>query len=143
MDRGYFQLSSHPKHLSWFRNIIPILDNLNSETLGDSKNASLHCGDVLGNCQQSTVAMNLSSVCVSPQTEEQVEQLKSLTEYMAKVLGDKVEKVVVSQRLADSPCALVTSKFGYSANMERIMKTQVKSAAPQSNANSGAVWACK
>ncbi|CAD6579331.1 MAG: Heat Shock Protein [Alectoria sarmentosa] len=76
-------------------------------------------------------------------TEEQVEQLKSLTEYMAKVLGDKVEKVVVSQRLADSPCALVTSKFGYSANMERIMKTQVKSAAPQSNANSGAVWACK
>ena len=65
---------------------------------------------------------------MSPQTEEQVEQLKSLTEYMAKILGDKVEKVVVSQRLADSPCALVTSKFGYSANMERIMKTQVKSA---------------
>jgi len=59
------------------------------------------------------------------QTEEQVEQLKSLTEFMAKVLGEKVEKVVVSQRLADSPCALVTSKFGYSANMERIMKTQV------------------
>ncbi len=80
---------------------------------------------------------------MSPQTEEQVEQLKSLTEYMAKVLGDKVEKVVVSQRLADSPCALVTSKFGYSANMERIMKTQVKSAAHQSNANLYAVCACK
>lgn len=57
-------------------------------------------------------------------TEEQVEQLKSLTDFMAKTLGEKVEKVVVSQRLADSPCALVTSKFGYSANMERIMKTQ-------------------
>ncbi|KAL3131506.1 Heat shock protein 90-5, chloroplastic [Trebouxia sp. C0009 RCD-2024] len=56
--------------------------------------------------------------------EEQTEQLKSLTDFMAKVLGEKVEKVVVSQRLADSPCALVTSKFGYSANMERIMKTQ-------------------
>ncbi len=80
---------------------------------------------------------------MSPQTEEQVEQLKSLTEYMAKILGDKVEKVVVSQRLADSPCALVTSKFGYSANMERIMKTQVRSAAPQSNANFSAVCACK
>ena len=61
------------------------------------------------------------------QTEEQVEQLKSLTDFMAKTLGEKVEKVVVSQRLADSPCALVTSKFGYSANMERIMKTQVSS----------------
>ena len=80
---------------------------------------------------------------MSPQTEEQVEQLKSLTEYMAKILGDKVEKVVVSQRLADSPCALVTSKFGYSANMERIMKTQVRSVSPQSNAKFDAVYACK
>ena len=80
---------------------------------------------------------------MSPQTEEQVEQLKSLTEYMAKVLGDKVEKVVVSQRLADSPCALVTSKFGYSANMERIMKTQVRCAAPRANTNSNAGYASK
>ncbi len=79
---------------------------------------------------------------MSPQTEEQVEQLKSLTEYMAKVLGDKVEKVVVSQRLADSPCALVTSKFGYSANMERIMKTQVRYAAPQGSANFNTGYAC-
>ena len=59
------------------------------------------------------------------QAEEQTQQLASLTDFMKKVLGDKVEKVAVSQRLADSPCALVTSKFGYSANMERIMKTQV------------------
>lgn len=63
------------------------------------------------------------------QAEEQTEQLQTLTDFMAKVLGEKVEKVTVSQRLADSPCALVTSKFGYSANMERIMKTQVSDAA--------------
>ncbi len=59
------------------------------------------------------------------QAEETSEAYKGLTEFLQKTLGDRVEKVAVSRRLADSPCALVTSKFGWSAYQERIMKSQV------------------
>merc|ERR1712146_63985 len=40
------------------------------------------------------------------------------------VLKEKVEKVVITSRLDSFPCVLATSKFGWSANMERIMKAQ-------------------
>jgi HSP90 family molecular chaperone len=60
------------------------------------------------------------------QAEETSEAYKGLTEFLQKTLGERVEKVAVSRRLADSPCALVTSKFGWSAYQERIMKSQVR-----------------
>jgi heat shock protein beta len=52
------------------------------------------------------------------------ENFKPLTDWMKTVYGDKIEKITVSNRVVDTPCLLVTSQYGYSANMERIMQSQ-------------------
>lgn len=65
---------------------------------------------------------------LSEDEKKQAEELKASYEGLGKkikdILGDKVEKVVVSERIVDSPCCLVTGEFGWTANMERIMKAQ-------------------
>ena len=49
--------------------------------------------------------------------EEQKAAFEGLCKLMKEILGEKVEKVQVGQRLTDSPCALVTGEYGWSANM--------------------------
>ncbi|GAB9470969.1 hypothetical protein Gpo141_00008196 [Globisporangium polare] len=56
--------------------------------------------------------------------EEAKAATAGLCKLIKEVLDDKVEKVEISNRIVESPCVLVTGEYGWSANMERIMKAQ-------------------
>jgi molecular chaperone HtpG len=60
--------------------------------------------------------------------KENFEQVKkdyeNVCKFIKETIGDDIEKVVVSNRLDSSPCVLVTSEYGWTANMQRIMKAQ-------------------
>ncbi|KAA6356899.1 MAG: putative Heat shock protein 83 [Streblomastix strix] len=64
----------------------------------------------------------------TPEGKKKKEELKAANESLCKVMkdiiGEKVEKVAVQMLVDDSPCCLVTNEYGWSANMERIMKAQ-------------------
>ena len=51
-------------------------------------------------------------------------EYKNVCDFIKSTLSDEVEKVVVSNKLSDSPCVLSTSEFGWTANMQRILKAQ-------------------
>ena len=65
--------------------------------------------------------------------EEQKAAFEGLCKHIKEVLGDKIEKCSVGFRLSESPCVLITSEWGWSSNMERIMKAQALRDSSMSN----------
>merc|ERR1712194_491323 len=61
------------------------------------------------------------------------EMYKSTTDWFKDTLGNKIEKAVVSNRLLETPAILVSSQYGWSTNMERIMKAQTMGSNDKSN----------
>merc|ERR1719310_244690 len=57
--------------------------------------------------------------------EEKKAAFEPLCKKMKEILGDKVEEVMVGDAMVESPAQLVTTEYGWSANMQRIMKAQV------------------
>jgi heat shock protein beta len=70
--------------------------------------------------------LNLDTSEKAKERKEGLEkEYKPLTDWLKDVaLGDRIEKATISERLTNSPCALVASQYGWSGNMERIMKSQ-------------------
>jgi len=80
-------------------------------------------GKKLKNCSKEGLELDDSEE-EKKKFEEQKASFEPLCKLIKEILGDKVEKVQVGQRISDSPCVLVTGEYGWSANMERIMKAQ-------------------
>eukprot|EP01118_Nematostelium_gracile_P012302 TRINITY_DN4477_c0_g1_i1.p1 TRINITY_DN4477_c0_g1~~TRINITY_DN4477_c0_g1_i1.p1 ORF type:complete len:796 (+),score=308.29 TRINITY_DN4477_c0_g1_i1:65-2452(+) len=65
--------------------------------------------------------------------KEVEKQMEPLLKYLRKTLGGKIEKAVISKRLTNSPSALVSTTFGWTPNMERVVKAQALSDATKAN----------
>ena len=77
-----------------------------------------------GGCLICAAEQETAKKAETDKKEEEKAACEKLLKQMKDILGDKVEKVVLTDRLSTSPCVLVTSEFGWSAHMENIMKHQ-------------------
>ncbi|GAQ77691.1 molecular chaperone HtpG [Klebsormidium nitens] len=75
--------------------------------------------------------LDLGDASEKEEMEKAEKEYVVLCDYLKRQLGDKVAQVKISNRISTSPCVLVTSKFGWSANMEKVMKAQAMGADPQ------------
>jgi molecular chaperone HtpG len=89
-------------------------------------------GKKLKNCSKEGLDIDQSED-EKKKAEEQKAAFEGLCQLFKEILSDKVEKVLIGHRLSDSPCVLLTGEYGWSANMERIMKAQALRDSSMSN----------
>ncbi|CAB4281575.1 unnamed protein product [Prunus armeniaca] len=78
--------------------------------------------------KEDPVDVYLMKYLVDYEDKELKESYKELTKWWKSALASyDVDDVKLSIRLADTPCVAVTSNFGWSANMEKIMQSQILS----------------
>tara|TARA_B100000902_G_scaffold399439_1_gene470292 strand:- start:1290 stop:3197 length:1908 start_codon:yes stop_codon:yes gene_type:complete len=68
--------------------------------------------------------VDVSKEVIEFNNDEDMSDNKGLVNYLKRILEKKVQDVKISNRLNDTPCVLVTTEQGWSANMERIVKSQ-------------------
>merc|ERR1719502_2600585 len=56
--------------------------------------------------------------------EQYKEMFKPLLDYIKEALGKKVEKVQISKHLVNSPVVVLSADYGWTAQMEKVMKSQ-------------------
>merc|ERR1711939_953344 len=81
-------------------------------------------GKKLVNVTKEGLDLGLNEEEKKKQKEEKT-SFEKLCKKMKEIMGDKVEAVLLGERMVDSPATLVTTEYGWSANMQRIMKAQV------------------
>merc|ERR1712054_369703 len=147
---GYVSLEDYVEHMpEWQKNIYyisgesveavensPFLEKLKTKDLEVlylvdpiDEYAIQHVTEFDGKKLQSVSKEGLSFGDSDDKTEKKrleiyKETYQPLTDYLKKLYDSKVSKVIVSPRVETTPCILVTSQYGNSANMERIMRSQ-------------------
>ncbi|KAF8006715.1 hypothetical protein BT93_K0889 [Corymbia citriodora subsp. variegata] len=111
--------------LEWLKKkgyeVLYMVDTIDEHAVGQLKE---YDGKKLVSATKEGLKLDDESEEEKKKKEEKKKSFENLCKTMKDILGDKVEKVVVLERIVDSPCCLVTGEYGWTANMERIMKAQ-------------------
>jgi len=112
--------------------MIDPLDEITSQSIND------YDGHKMVDINKAGLDMNMTET--EKQEKESIEkEFEGVQEFLKKKLGEKVQKVTLSDRLVDTPAMLVQGEWGMSPMMQRYMKAQATSGSQDQNFNLGSM----